>query len=158
MDISSVGSFPVQCGGSLIILQPFRCRNLALNRAVLPTLKAGMWEGIVRKGGICTPPYVCMLPIHLDAPTHLYAPRPPLYICVFYMYPKCHGDFGGHLYTSLSCGDISTSFRHFCVCQYIHCLSVHKSYQLLPITVGCFFTRLDVFGCLLYVMLVYLSL
>ena len=43
MGISSVGSFPVQSGGSLIIFQLFRCRNLALNRFfILPTLEAGM--------------------------------------------------------------------------------------------------------------------
>ena len=30
--ISSVGSFPVQSGGSLIIFQFPRCRNLVLNR------------------------------------------------------------------------------------------------------------------------------
>ena len=32
MGISSVGSFPVWSGGSLIFFQLFRCRNLALNR------------------------------------------------------------------------------------------------------------------------------
>ena len=32
MGIFGVGSFPVQSGGSLIIFQLFRCRNLALNR------------------------------------------------------------------------------------------------------------------------------
>ena len=36
MGISSVGSFPVQSGGSLIFFQLFRCRNLVLNR-VFPT-------------------------------------------------------------------------------------------------------------------------
>ena len=36
MGISSMGSFPVWSGGSLIIFQLLRCRNLALNR-VFPT-------------------------------------------------------------------------------------------------------------------------
>ena len=64
-------------------------------------------------------------------PVHLYAPIPPLYICMFslyYMFSKCHGDFGEHLYTPYVFGGISTSVRHFCVCQYIHCLSVHNSH------------------------------
>ena len=44
MDISSVGSFPVWSGGSLIIFQLFSCRNLALNSVFfLLFLEAGMF-------------------------------------------------------------------------------------------------------------------
>ena len=43
MGISSVGSFPVQSGGSLILFQLFRCRNLALNKVFSYFLVAGMF-------------------------------------------------------------------------------------------------------------------
>ena len=77
MCISSVGSFPVQSGGSLIFFQLLRCRNLALNRVFSYFLVVGMFLYL---GGGWMPPCLyapCMFvqpPIHLYAPTHLYAP------------------------------------------------------------------------------------
>ena len=41
--ISNVGSFTVQSGGSLIIFQLFRCRNLALKRGFPTFLEVGMF-------------------------------------------------------------------------------------------------------------------
>ena len=39
MDIFGVGSFPVQHGGSLIIFQHFKYKNLALNRDIFPSFR-----------------------------------------------------------------------------------------------------------------------
>ena len=68
MGISSVGSFPVWSGGSLIFFQLFMCRNLALNRVVSYFLVAGMFlylgvytflyfYNICTLPGVYTPPY-----------------------------------------------------------------------------------------------------
>ena len=62
MGIYSVGSFPVQSGGSLIF-QLFRCRNLALNRFFSTFLEAGMFYTWGVSGfPLCsyTSPYICM--------------------------------------------------------------------------------------------------
>ena len=66
MGISSVGSFPVWSGGSLIIFQLFRCRNLALNRMFLQkSLEVGM-RGFTLRGAHM--PTICLYtPVHLDA-------------------------------------------------------------------------------------------
>ena len=89
-------------------------------------------------------------------PVHLYA---PVYICMSpytSMLPMCHGDSGGICSPHMSWGllgqhlYITTSVRHFCVCQYIHLLlSSQWSYPLLPIIVGCFSNGLDAYGYIL---------
>ena len=66
MGISSVGSFPVQSGGSQIFFQLFRCRNLALNRVFSYFIVAGMFLYLGVSG---TP--------HSYTPVHLYVP----YVC-----------------------------------------------------------------------------
>ena len=55
MGISSVGSFPVQSGGSLTFFQLFRFRNLALNRFFQIFLVAGM---CFKLGGHLDAPYI----------------------------------------------------------------------------------------------------
>ena len=66
MGISSVGSFPVQFRGSLMVFQLFRCRNLALNRFFQLFLSGRhvffTWGCL--DAPICSYalPYVCMLP------------------------------------------------------------------------------------------------
>ena len=101
--------------------QLFRCRNLALNRDVFPTLEADM--GVVGIGAIHSSPYICM-PIHPYAPqyspVHLYVPPipyiphiswgfwvicTPIYVVVFWT-------------ASVHLSGIS-------VCHYIHCHLVH---------------------------------
>ena len=90
----------------------------------------------------CLCPYVLTPPIHLDT-THIsrHAPCLPPYIlctsvCSPYTIcspnvmgtlgacvpPICLGVFGQHQYIC----------QAFCVYQYIHCLSVHKSYSCSP--------------------------
>ena len=99
LGISGVGSFPVWSGGSQIAFQLFRCRNLALNRDVFPTLEAGMW-GCQHRG--C--PYATHMSIHPICP---YAPYPCTSVCSPIPYvPPCHGDFEG-------------------ICLVFLCLSVH---------------------------------
>ena len=64
MDISGVGSLPVQSGSSLIIFQLLRCRDLALNRFFLLFLVAGMffYIGVFEHPHVCMLPYICMPP------------------------------------------------------------------------------------------------
>ena len=78
MGISSVGSFPVQSGGSLIIFQFLSCRHLALNRVFfLLFLEAGMFY----TWGSGHPPmfvftlYVCT-PLHIH--THARGVHTPI--------------------------------------------------------------------------------
>ena len=66
MGISSVGSFPVQSGGSLIIIfQLFRCRNLALNRMFLLYLRG---RYVLHLRGHLYTPCTFVHPLHSDAP------------------------------------------------------------------------------------------
>ena len=150
MDISSVDSFPVQSGGSLIIFQLFRCRNLSLNR-MFSNIKRQAW-GVISLGGICMPcvhsyiPYICMPPIHPYA-SH----TPCTSVCSSYticspyvmgawgasVCPICLGVFWGHQYICQEFWCLSTSI----------CLSAHKSCQLLPIIVGCFFPGMPMDVC-----------
>ena len=65
MSISGVGSFPVQSGGSLIIFQFLRCRNLALNKP-FPTFLRGRY--VLYLGSVWMFPYICMPPICLYTP------------------------------------------------------------------------------------------
>ena len=91
MGKSGVGSFPVWSGGSLILFQLFRCRNLALNR-FFPTFLSGR--------------HVFILGGHLDSPTFThpymficsqgfkyppYVPNTPLCICMFSETSACCG-------------------------------------------------------------------
>ena len=194
MGISHVGSFPVWCGGSLIIFQLFICRNLALNRMFLFYLRG---RHVLHLGDIYTP-HMIVHPICLYASCTFGSPHvqttpicPPCSLCA----SICSrgicmwNEDGGHLYAPIhsntpicldasyvwhpphvymplmfSCtsvcaqgylhviwgihpicwglGGISTSVRHFGVCQYIHCCQ----------SVGCFL--LDwLLGCLLCFML-----
>ena len=82
MGISSVGSFPVLSGGSLIFFQLFRCRNLALNRVYSYFLVVGMLLYLEVSGHphIHTPPYIHTPPVHLYTPI---CPHTLLCICVF---------------------------------------------------------------------------
>ena len=121
----------MQFGGSVIIFQHFRCRNLALNMDTFPTLEVDIWGGCQHSeymyAPLCThTPYVYIHPCTSIDPTYICMPcHTPLYICMFplyHMFLICHVDLG-YLYTPYvlgSFGGISTSVRHFCVCQYIH--------------------------------------
>ena len=93
---------------------------------------------VVSIGGVHTSP------IHLYAPKYihmpLYTPHIHLYIPPIPYVPCMSVGLGGNCTPYMSwglLGGISTSVRLFCVSTSI-CLSVHKSYQLLPIIVGCF--------------------
>ena len=69
MGISSVGSFPVWSGGSLIFFPVPRHRNLALNRVFfLLFLVIGMFFilwGHLDALYVCTSLYICMPPVCL---------------------------------------------------------------------------------------------
>ena len=89
MGISSVGSFPVWSGGSLIIFQLLRCRNLALNRVSSYFLVAGMFlylGGCLDSPTFIHPPYICMTP-YICMPSGMYTPsicpHTLLCLCVF---------------------------------------------------------------------------
>ena len=141
MGISGVGSFLVQSGGSLIIFQLFKCRNLALNRML--SYIRGRHGGLSALGAsVCPhtsvhPQYIQTIPaqsyapICLNTPIHLYAPY-SLYICLFSyvshmswglgresVYPICTGVFWG---TSVHLSGISVSVGTSI------CLSVHNSH------------------------------
>ena len=119
MSISCVGSFPMQSGGSLIIFQIFRCRNLVSNSMFSYTrVRHG---GAVSLGGICMPPYICMLPyIHTlpytcTPPLHLYAPI-HLYVLPLSYVPHMLWGLGGISIPHMSwvlLVSINTSVRHF---------------------------------------------
>ena len=72
-------------------------------------------------------------PIRVDAPIYLYAPYLP---CTSVCPPILHvpqmswGLWGASVHPiCLEVFEgISTSLRHFCVCQYIHCLTIHYSH------------------------------
>ena len=84
MGISSVGSFPVLSGGSLIIFQLFRCRNLALNRFFYIRGRHG---GVSL--GVSVHPHTSVhhlyvhMPLYLWMPPYICMPPYPLYICMF---------------------------------------------------------------------------
>ena len=129
MGISIVGSFPVQFGGSLIIFQLSRCRNLALNRVfLLPTFEAGM--GVVSLRG-CLPhtfrhPHMFGCPLYVLTPLHICVPPmlAPLYICVFLEVSACDMGIGTSMYP-ICLG----SGRHQLICQAFWCLSAHQLSQ-----------------------------
>ena len=84
MGISDVGSFPVLSGGSLIIFQFLRCRNLALNRVFfLLFLEAGMFYiwGCLDAPTLGNPPYV-HTPHTFICPLGVYTLTCPPYSCV----------------------------------------------------------------------------
>ena len=89
------------------------------------------------------PPCMSIHPsVHLCSPTYHYVlhmswgPGEHLYT------PYVMESFGGHVY-------IGASVRHFCVSISI-CPSVHNGHTSCPpIMVGCLFTGLDVYGCML---------
>ena len=83
MGISSVGSFPVWSGGSLIIFRLFRCRNLALNRFLLLFLEqACFYTWQVSGWPLCSYALICLYaPIHLYAPWGSDTPICPPYSC-----------------------------------------------------------------------------
>ena len=124
------------------------------------TLVAGM-RGGQHSGCPYTPhtstcPYVCMPPVCV------YTSICPLYICMF-PYTICSPYVMGTWGASVHPNDMGSFMGHqyICqafLCQCIHCLSVHKSYQLLPIIVGVFLTGLDASGCMLCFVLLFLSL
>ena len=149
MGISSVGSFPVHSGGSLNILQLFGCRNLALNR-VFSTLEAGMggfqFRGHPYATHICLyTPYICMPPVHLYAP---YTPCKSMF-SLYHMLPICNGDLGASVHPMY----LGVLWGHQYICQVFQCLSVHsfasQFITVMPIIGGCFFTRLDAYGCVM---------
>ena len=82
MGISSVGSFPVWPGGSLIILQLYRCRNVALNR-FFHTFLSGRHVFVL--GGSLDVPYIHTPPVHLYASctfVHPHVPHTPVHLYV----------------------------------------------------------------------------
>ena len=83
MGISSVGSFPVQSGGSLIFFQLFRCRNLALNRVFSYFLVAGMFFilGDVWMAPTFVQPHLFVCPIHLFTLRVVHLPYAPILLC-----------------------------------------------------------------------------
>ena len=118
--ISSVGSFPVQCRGFLIIFfKLFRCRNLALNRDCFPTFRS-RHVGDCQNKGVCMPlviaicpytPYICM-PLY----THCTS------VCSLYTYVTHVMGIWGHLYTPYIWGSFG---GHQDICWIFLCLSVH---------------------------------
>ena len=109
------GSFPVWSGDSIIIFQLFRCRNWALNRDVFPTLVAGMW-GCQHRGHPHVP--ICLYAPHVQMPTYIQTPPnvcmptylPSTSVCPpYYMFHKCHWNFGGNLYTPYVLGSFGAS-------------------------------------------------
>ena len=99
MGISNVSSSPVWFGGSLIIFQLFRCRNMALNM-FFPTFLSGRHVFILGRHldtpYICTPPYVHM-PLGVQMLPHM---SPILLcICIFSEASACCGE----LYRPLTC-------------------------------------------------------
>ena len=117
LGISSVGSFPVLYGGSLIIFQLFRCRILAIIRDVFPTLVAGLW-GVVSIGGICTPPYILTPPVHLDTPHMSRCPHifmSPFLTCTSACSPYTMGC--PYVMGTLGASVHPTSWEHQYICQ-----------------------------------------
>ena len=99
----------------LLFFQVFRCKNLALTRDMFSSFSLqacrGLWEASVCHLYGCTP-HISVCPCMSVCPLYICT---PLYICMSpytSMFTICHGDFGGHMY-------ISTSVRHFFVCQFI---------------------------------------
>ena len=91
------GSFPVQSGGSLIIFQLLRCRNVALIRVFfLLFLEVGMFYtwGLSACALHLYAPYVLYALIHstpLEVYTPPYVPHTPLCICMFSEDSACCG-------------------------------------------------------------------
>ena len=88
MGISSVSSFQVWSGGSLIIIfQLFRCRNLALNRIFLLFLR-GRHIFTLRGASICSHMFICSLYIQMPP----YVPTPPVCPLCSPVHPYVLGD------------------------------------------------------------------
>ena len=117
---------------SKLFFQLFRCRNLALNTDVFPTLEAG--TGVSQHRGICTPPYICMPPYICTTPCTSVCPSPPicplhtpcnLYVPPIPYVPHVLRGLGGIYKLHISWGLLggnSTSVWHSCVCWYTHLL------------------------------------
>ena len=103
MGLSSVGSFPVWPGGSLIFFQLLRCRNVALIGFLILFLEAGMFYTCGVSGcPLCsyTPiysytPYMFICPQGVYTPPHV--PHIPLCICMFSEASACCGSCKGPL-------------------------------------------------------------
>ena len=80
MGISGVDSFPVQSGGSLIIFQLLRCRNLALNRVFSLLFLRG--RHVLYLQGCLETPYVCKAPYICTPPVYSYTPYVPILMCI----------------------------------------------------------------------------
>ena len=96
MGISSVGSFPVWSGGSLIFFELFRCRNLASNRVFSYLLVAGMFLYLgVSECPPCLYAPVCMYTLYVCMPPGCTHPHMPPYssehLCVFGGFACCGG-------------------------------------------------------------------
>ena len=95
MGISSVGSFPVWSGGSLIFFQLFRCRNLALNRVFSYFLVAGMflYLGGCLDAPMFVHPHLFICPHTFVCPQGCTHPHMPPYssvpLCVFGGFACC---------------------------------------------------------------------
>ena len=91
MGISGVGSFPVQSGGSLIIIfQLLSCRHLSLNRFFLLFLRGR--HVFTLRGHLYAPiclyvPCTFVCPLYIWTPPYVqtppYVPNAPLCICMF---------------------------------------------------------------------------
>ena len=110
LDILGVGSFSVLSGGSLIIFQLFRCRNLALNR---------MFSYIRGRPGGCQHRGHLYTPIHSYAPHTSVCPHTPCTSVCFSMFPTC-------------CGDLGASVHPICLVFWV--ASVHLSDILLSVS------------------------
>ena len=126
MDISSVCSFQMWSGGSLIIIfKLLRCRNSALSRVSF-SLEVGMF---LHLGGFHTPPmFICPLnfwmPPYIQTPP--YVPNAPQCICIFIGVSACdRGCMGPSIYLdTFICLDASPYVKHPPHICLLHCTSV----------------------------------
>ena len=126
MGISSVDSFPVWSGGSLIIFQLLRCRNLVLNM-IFSYLRGRLWGCKLRRHPYspCMPHMFVHPLIHPYSPCTSVCPHtpctsvcPPYTICIS-VHPICLEIFWGvSVHMSGISVSVSTSI----------CLSVNKSH------------------------------
>ena len=116
-----------QCGLEVLYLhfQLFRCRNLALNRDVFPTLEAGM-GGCQHRGCLYAPHMSVHAPVHVHTPPYIHMPSilpctsvcSPYTICFPYvmgtggasLHPICLGSLlGASVHLSSISVSVSTS-------------------------------------------------
>ena len=102
MDISSVGSFPVQSGGSLNIISSSLCVGISFKYVFS---YFSLEAGVSHFWGICMPPNIFGCPHTFGHPPMLhmlkhplYVPNAPMWICMFWGVSACDKGCGSHPY------------------------------------------------------------